>query len=102
VPQFFGSVLVSRHTVPHRSGVLPEQLSEQLVPLHEALPVPAVGPGHVAPHTPPAPQPFCGPGVSHVPLQSSVFGGHAQLPLEHTCPPVHAFPQLPQLPLSVW
>jgi hypothetical protein len=76
------------------------QLIAQLVPLHVATPPSVVG--HAIPNIPPAPHPFCGPGVSHVPLQLTVPAGHAQLPPEHICPPVHALPQLPQLLLSVW
>jgi hypothetical protein len=96
-PQFFPSLLVSTHAVPHLSGVLPVQLIAQLAPLHDAAPIPAVGPGHALPHIPPAPHPFCGPGVSHVPAQSNVPDGHAQLLPEHVLPPVHPLPQLPQL-----
>jgi hypothetical protein len=101
LPQLAGSLLVFTHAVPHWFGVVPEQLSEQLAPMHDATPVPAVGPEHAPPHTPPAPHPFCGDGASHVPLQFSVPAGHAHPPPEHTFPPVHALPQLPQLLLSL-
>jgi hypothetical protein len=81
-------------------GVEVAQLIAQLAPLHVATPPSVVG--QAIPHAPPAPHPFCGPGVSHVPLQLTVPPGQPQLPFEHCCPPVHTFPQLPQLLLSVW
>jgi hypothetical protein len=101
IPQLLGSVFISTHALPHVSGVPPEQLSAHFVPLHDAAPVPAVGPWHAPPHTPPAPHPFCGPGASHVPLQSTVPAGHPHIAPEQTLPPVHALPQLPQLALSL-
>jgi hypothetical protein len=95
------SLLVSTHVVPHRSGVGAVQLIAHIPALHEGEPVPIVGPEHAVPQTPPAPHPFCGPGVSHVPLQLSVPPGQPHIPLEQTWPPLHAFPQLPQLLLLV-
>jgi hypothetical protein len=98
LPQFFASPLMSTHAFP-QDVRFPVQLIPHIEPLHTGTPPSVVG--HAVPHTPPAPHPFCGPGVSHVPLQFSVFAGQPQLPLEHTCPPVHAFPQPPQFLLSL-
>ena len=80
------------------------QLIAQLAPLQLAEPVlePVVGPGQALPQAPPAPHPFCGPGVSHVPLQSTVPPGQPQFPPEHCFPPVQALLHMPQLLLSVW
>ena len=103
-PQFELSLLVLTHPVPHCVGVPAAQAMLQLDPLHEADPVvvPDEGPGHGVPHTPPLPQPFWVPGFSHMPLQLTVPKGQLHTPPEHCCPPLHAFPQLPQSLLSVW
>jgi hypothetical protein len=55
---------VSTQAVPHEVGVLDEQrTAHEGVAVQTADPLPLLGPGHGDPHTPPAPQPFCVPGV---------------------------------------
>jgi hypothetical protein len=101
--QFLASLVVSTQAVPQTVGVAEPHAIVHDVPWHAAMPVPAVGLGHADLQRPPAPQPFCGPIVWQVPLQSTMPTGHAHLPAWHVLPPVHAkmVPQPPQLALSV-
>jgi hypothetical protein len=101
VPQLLLSVLVLTHAVPHCVEVGDRQVMLQLVPLQDADPLPAVGPEHGVPQTPPLPHPLPGPGLSHVPLQSSIPAGHWHPLLTHVFPPMHTCPQVPQLDGSV-
>jgi hypothetical protein len=96
VPQLFESVVGSTQTLPHSLLVGAVQVIAQLVPLHDAAPLPLDGPGQAAPQTPPAPQPLEGLGAWHTPPQSSLPAGHAHWPLWHDLPPEHAVVQLPQ------
>jgi hypothetical protein len=84
------------HTLPHAPQLLPSDCSSthavpqsvygslhaipHAVPLHVAAPyaLPFVGPGHGVSHA--APQLVTAVLLSHVPLQSCVPAGHAQLP----------------------
>jgi hypothetical protein len=80
---------------PQGVVVLPEQEMAQDVPLHVAVPVPAVGPEHDV-QALLLPQPFCGLGLSHVPPQSIWPAGHLHPPLWQVIPPVQEVVQLPQ------
>jgi hypothetical protein len=96
VPQLLELFVVLTHAPLHAEGVGATQFSVHEVPLHAAEPLPAVGIGHAVPHCPPLPQPFDGPGVSHVPPQSSMPAGQAHVPPWQVLPPVHIVMQLPQ------
>ena len=61
--QCFALLVVSMHSVPQSVGVADPQAMAHVVPLHDAMPVPAVGPGHAGLQRPPAPHPFSGPGA---------------------------------------
>jgi hypothetical protein len=91
------------HSVPQSVGEADPHEIAHVVPLHDAMPVPAVGPGHAGLQRPPAPHPFVGPGIWHVPLQSTMPVGHWHLLPWHVLPPVQTkmLPQPPQLLLSV-
>jgi hypothetical protein len=96
VLQLLGSEVVSTHAVPHSFDVGAVQLMVHEVPLHAATPLPAVGPGHAEPQTPPLPQPLAGLGAWQVPPQSSIPLGHLHSLLWQVVPPEHAVVQLPQ------
>jgi hypothetical protein len=90
------SLVVSTHAVPHGVGVLDEQRIAQEVELQTAKPLPLLGPGHCEPHTPPAPQPFCGLAAWQLPPQFSVPLVHLHWPLWQVIPPLHDVVQSPQ------
>ena len=95
-PQLLASLDVLTQALPHGWAVGAEHAIAQAPPLHDAAPVPAVGPGQAAPQTPPLPQLFAGLGSSQVPLQLTLPAGHLHWLLWQVIPPVHAVVQLPQ------
>jgi hypothetical protein len=80
---------------PQGVVVLPEQEMAQDGPLHVAVPVPDVGPGHAV-QAALLPQPFCGLALSQLPPQSIWPAGHLHAPLWQVVPPVQEVVQLPQ------
>jgi hypothetical protein len=97
-PQLLLSVVSLTQAPLHEFGVDPAQARPHLLPEHVAEPVPALGAGQTLPH---APQLLVLVDVSmHTPPQLVCPAGQ-QSPDEQLFPAPHAFPQPPQLLLSV-